>query len=75
MICPRCHNENKYDALTCDFCMAKLPMTEARKKEIEEKTKLAKKAKLNNSITKLIGLLMGLIVLVGVVVVMYLIRK
>ena len=50
-------------------------MTEARKKEIEEKNKLAKKAKLNNSITKLIGLLMGLIVLVGVVVVMYLIRK
>ena len=75
MLYPRCHNENKNDALTCDFCMAKLPMSEARKKEIEEKNKIAKKAKLSNSITKLIGLLMGLIVLVGVVVVMELIRK
>ena len=27
MICPKCHNDNRYDALTCDFCMAKLPMT------------------------------------------------
>ncbi len=75
MICPKCHNENKYDALTCDFCMSKLPMSEARKKEIEQKKKVEKKAKFNNSMTKLIGLLMGLFLLIGIVVVMYLIRK
>mgnify|MGYP003290956781 CR=1 FL=1 len=75
MICPKCHNENKYDALTCDFCMAKLPMSEARRAEIERKKKIEKQAKLNNSITKLVGLLMGLFLLVGIVVVMYLLRK
>ena len=37
MRCPKCHNENKYDALTCDFCMAPLPMSEERMKEIKEK--------------------------------------
>lgn len=75
MVCPKCHNENRYDALTCDFCMSKLPMSEARKKEIEEKQKLEKKHKMKKSLTKLIGLLMGLFLLVGVVIVMYLIRK
>lgn len=75
MICPKCHNENKYDALTCDFCMSKLPMSEARRAEIERKKKIEKQAKLNNSITKLAGLLMGLFLLVGIVVVMYLLRK
>ena len=35
MICPRCHNENRYDALTCDFCMGKLPMTKERQAEIQ----------------------------------------
>ena len=40
MICPKCHNENKYDALTCDFCMAKLPMTKAREEEIKRKQKI-----------------------------------
>lgn len=75
MICPRCHNENKYDALTCDFCMAKLPMSEARRAEIEKKKQIEKKAKLNNSITKLAGLLLGLFLLIGLVVVMYFIRK
>ena len=75
MICPKCHNENKYDALSCDFCMATLPMSEARKKEIEAKHKLELKNKRQKSITKLTGLLLGLFVLVGVVVVMYIIRK
>lgn len=75
MICPNCHNENKFDALTCDFCMKSLPMTEQRKKEIAKKLKLEKQARLNNSITKLLGLLMGLFLLIGIVVVMYLIRK
>ena len=40
MICPNCHNENRYDALTCDFCMAKLPMTTKRQKEIKQRQKL-----------------------------------
>ena len=44
MSCPRCHNENKYDNLTCDFCMAELPMSEKRKQEIEKKHKLEAKA-------------------------------
>ena len=42
MICPKCHNENKYDALTCDFCMARLPMTKAREEEIKRKQKIEK---------------------------------
>ena len=75
MICPKCHNENKYDALTCDFFMARLPMTKAREEEIKRKQKIEKKAKLNKSITKLVGLLMGLFLLIGIVVIVYLIRK
>lgn len=75
MICPKCHNENKYDALTCDFCMSRLPMTKEREEEIKKRRKLEKKAKFNKSVTKLIGLLLGLFVLVGIVVVMYIIRK
>ena len=75
MICPKCHNENKYDALTCDFCMARLPMTKAREEEIKRKQKIEKKAKLNKSITKLVGLLMGLFLLIGIVVIVYLSRK
>jgi hypothetical protein len=43
MICPRCHNENKYDNLTCDFCMATLPMSEKRKAEIDKKIRKAKR--------------------------------
>lgn len=75
MICPKCHNDNKYDALTCDFCMAKLPMSKQRQEEIAQKKKIEKKAKMQKSITKLIGLLLGLFVLIGVVVVMYFLRK
>ena len=40
MICPKCHNDNRYDALTCDFCMAKLPMTKERQLEINKQKKL-----------------------------------
>ena len=46
MICPRCHNENKYDNLTCDFCMAPLPMSEKRKAEIEKRKAEEKKAEM-----------------------------
>jgi len=74
-ICPKCHNDNRYDALTCDFCMAKLPMTKERQLEINKQKKLEKKQKMNKSMTKLIGLLTGLIVLVLVVVIAYIVRK
>ena len=75
MICPKCHNDNRYDALTCDFCMAKLPMTKQRQLQINKQKKLEKKQKMNKSMTKLIGLLAGLIVLVLVVVIAYIVRK
>lgn len=75
MRCPRCHNENKYDALTCDFCMSPLPMTEEREKEIKEKKKLEKAARLEKSITKLVGLLIGVAIIVGIVVVAYMLKK
>ena len=45
MKCPHCHNENKYDNLTCDFCMAPLPMTKEREEEIKVKKALERKAK------------------------------
>ncbi len=75
MRCPRCHNENKYDALTCDFCMSPLPMTEEREKEIKQKKKLEKQAKMEKSMTKLFGLLIGLGIIIGIVVVAYLLKK
>lgn len=75
MKCPKCHNENKYDNLTCDFCMASLPMTPQRAEEIKQKKKLEKKNKMHSSITKLVGLLIGLVIIVGIVVVAYILRK
>lgn len=75
MRCPRCHNENKYDALTCDFCMSALPMTEARQKEIKEKKKLEKAARFEKSMTKLFGLLIGLAIIIGIVVVAFILKK
>lgn len=75
MRCPKCHNENKYDALTCDFCMAELPMTEERRKEIKVRKKKERKAKMHNSIVKLTGLIIGFLVIVGIVIVAYMIRK
>ncbi len=75
MRCPKCHNENRYDALTCDFCMAELPMSEERAREIKETKKKEHKAKMHNSMVKLIGLIIGLLVIVGIIVCVYLIRK
>lgn len=75
MRCPKCHNENKYDALTCDFCMATLPMTEERMKEIKEKKKIEKKTKMHNTMIKLAGLLIGVGVIVGIIVIVYLMRS
>lgn len=75
MRCPKCHNENKYDALTCDFCMATLPMTEERMKEIKEKKKIEKKTKMHNTMVKLAGLLIGVGVIIGIIVIVYLMRS
>ena len=75
MRCPKCHNENKYDALTCDFCMAELPMTEERKQEIKRMKKLEKKTKMHNSMTKRIGLIIGFVIIVAIVVIAYLLKK
>lgn len=75
MRCPKCHNENKYDSLTCDFCMAELPMTKEREEEIKMMKKKERKNKLHNSMVKLGGLLIGLFVIIGIVVVVYLLRK
>ena len=68
MICPRCHNENKYDNLTCDFCMATLPMSEKRKAEITKRKEQEKKAAMKKSMDKLIGLLAGVLVILGIVI-------
>ncbi len=68
MICPRCHNENKYDNLTCDFCMAPLPMNEKRKTEIKKRHEEERKAKMKKSMDKLIGLLFGVLVIVVIVI-------
>ena len=68
MICPKCHNDNKYDNLTCDFCMAPLPMTKEREKEIEQKKKLEQKEKYRKSMDKLIGLSIGLVIIILIVV-------
>lgn len=69
MMCPYCHNENPIDALTCEFCMHELPMTEERKKLIKSYNKSNKKNKFKGSMAKLIGLICGLIAIILVVVV------
>lgn len=75
MRCPKCHNENRYDALTCDFCMASLPMSKEREASIIKQKKIEKKAKINKSMTKLLGLCLGLGLLIFIVIVAYLVRK
>lgn len=75
MLCPYCHAENKYDALTCDFCMHELPMTKTREKEIKEKNKILRKNKFKNAIIKLIGTTMGIIFFIIIVVIAWLLKK
>lgn len=75
MICPYCHNENKLDALTCDFCMHVLPMNKGREKEIKTKKSQEKKSHFHNSIVKLIGTLLGVCAIAGIIIVMWVIKK
>lgn len=74
MKCPHCHNENKYDNLTCDFCMAELPMTKEREEEIKQKKALERKAKFKKSMTVLIGMGAAIICLIIFVIVYMKIR-
>ena len=69
MRCPKCHNENKYDALTCDFCMEELPMTEERQKLIKKKEKFERQQKLKNSKDKIFGMVAALLAIIIVIVV------
>ena len=63
-----------YDALTCDFCMAPLPMTKEREEEIKAKKALEKKAKFKKSLTIILG--MGSAVLVIVIAtIIYLVSR
>lgn len=73
MLCPKCHNNNAIENETCDFCMAKLPMSEKRANEIALKKKAANKAKFQKSRDKIIGMLLGLafialITILGIVI-------
>ncbi len=72
MKCPYCHNENKLDALTCDFCMKELPMTEERKLAIKKDKSIQKKSKYHSSMIKLIGALLGVIAIIAVIVIAWL---
>lgn len=69
MLCPRCHNVNPDTNLTCDFCMADLPMTKEREQLIKDKAKLERKAKLRNSKDKIVGMVAALLAIVAVIVV------
>jgi uncharacterized membrane protein YvbJ len=75
MRCPKCQNENNYDALTCEYCMAPLPMTKEREKDIKRRHHQEKKAAMHDSMVRLAGLLIGLGILIGIVVVVALIRS
>ena len=69
MLCPRCHNVNPDTNLTCDFCMADLPMTPEREKLIKDKAKFERKNKLRNSKDKIFGMVTALLVIIAVIVI------
>ncbi len=75
MLCPYCHAENKFDALTCDFCMHELPMTKAREEEIKEKRRILKQNKFRASIIKLVGTVLGILAIIAVVVIAWVVKK
>ena len=75
MLCPYCHNENKDDALTCDYCLKELPLDEDRKKRIKKNQKLEKKNRYHNSMIKLIGTILGILAFVIVILIVFLKRR
>ena len=68
MKCPHCHNENKYDSLTCDFCLQPLPMTKEREEEIKFKKKLERQAKFRKSLTVILGMGIAVALVAGFVI-------
>ncbi|MBR6518034.1 MAG: hypothetical protein IKT40_14530 [Bacilli bacterium] len=74
MLCPHCHAENNYDALTCDFCLQEIPLTEARKKEIQLKKKIERQNKFRKSLTKLIGISLGVLAIIAVVIIAWVLK-
>lgn len=75
MKCPYCHNENKYDNLSCDFCLQVLPMTETRKQEIKIKKAAEKKAKYQKSVTKIIGMVAAVLFIIGTIILIQALKK
>ena len=69
MLCPRCHNVNPDTNLTCDFCMAELPMTEEREKLIQKKHKREQQENLKTSKDKIIGMVLALAIIAIVIIV------
>lgn len=69
MICPYCHNDNKYDALTCEFCTHELPMDSKRIAEIKKQKSIEKKAHYRNSMNKLFGSIIAILILISICVI------
>ena len=68
MLCPKCHNVNPDTNLTCDFCMAELPMTKEREKLIKNKEKRERADKLKNSKDKIIGMVAALLAIAAIII-------
>lgn len=74
MLCPKCHNVNPDTNLTCDFCMAELPMTKEREKLIKNKQKKEQKDKLQKSKDKIIGMVAALAVIIIIIILVMVIK-
>lgn len=72
MLCPYCKNENKVDALTCEFCMKELPIDSKRQKDIKKHSKIQRKIKWNNSVVRLVGTLLGIALIILIIVIAWL---
>ena len=68
MLCPKCHNVNPDTNLTCDFCMAELPMTKEREKLIQKKNKRERDEKLRKSKDKIIGMVAAILVIIIIII-------
>lgn len=68
MLCPHCHNVNPDTNVTCDFCMAELPMTKEREQLIKNKKKLEAKEKFQKSKDKIIGMVAALFVIIVIII-------
>ena len=75
MLCPKCHNVNPDTNLTCDFCMADLPMTKERQKLIDKKNKREKSEKLQKSKDKIIGMVTAIFVIIVVIILVVVLKK